>query len=141
MTTKVFVNIYNKGRFLGMNLPVYNFPMDKSVVKLLQELGFQIEIIDPKTIKRQQEATNTSTTIIKNKIDEKVKEELKPEEWMTHDVYTMEELQKYSKTELAKILNYRGHYSRKIGQRDSLAPKYADTKMVLIQKVLETNVK
>ena len=136
---KVFVNIYNKGKFLGLNLPVYNFPMEESVVRLLQEMNFRIEIVDPKKKKQQEQKVNT--VVAKSVILPKTQTVTEPviEEWQTRDVYTEEELKTFSKAELKKILNYRGHYSNKIGPRDRLAPKFDDNKTVLIQKVLETN--
>lgn len=143
---KVFVNIYNKGKFLGVKLPVYNFPLEESVVKLLKEMNFHIEVVDPK--KKQNvnaiQTTQEKPTALKNVITpklSKIVEESKIEEWQTHDVYTEEELKNFSKNELKKILNYRGHHSNKTGPRDRLAPKFDDNKTVLIQKVLETNKK
>ena len=143
---KVFVNIYNKkGKFLGINLPVYNFPLDASVVSLLKEMNFDIKVVDPKRKKINDKIVNnvkTNTEAESISTSENINADTdsqKAEAWQTKDVYTEEELKKFTKIELKKILNYRGHYSRRIGERDRLAPKADDNRTVLIQKILETN--
>ena len=57
----------------------------------------------------------------------------------TKDTYTTEELLEFTRTELLIILNYRGHYSSKTGKRDAVAPRFHDSKKVLIDKIMQCN--
>lgn len=141
---KVFVNIYNKGKILGIKLPVYNYPMEESVVDILKELNFNIEVVKnpKKVVVAKTVAQNTKTAPVKKIVIEKPTTpttDNSVEEWMTKKVYTEDELKQMTKLQLSKILNYRGHYSAKTGMRDPLAPKFEDTKVILIEKVLKTN--
>lgn len=131
--SKVYVNIYNEGKIIGIKTPVYNYPLDFGVYQFLREIGVQIELTQKnkedniiETIKKEYNAPEI--TITENEPKEQVK-----------DSYTEEELQILTKAQLIDILHQRGHYSNKTGKRDSLAPKRDDNKTILISKVLETN--
>ena len=188
MRDNVFVNIYNVGTVFGIKTPVYNMPLDRGVYQLLLEMGFNIEIVQPKTVaqikqekevKKQEEdldsiiaAKVAQATPVKQEekkpepvkeVVEEPKEEIylktgkyyvKPStttsavntlskdevaDWMTKDVYTEEELKEFSRNDLIKILNYRGHYSSRTGTRDMLGPRYDDNKTVLMNKIIKSN--
>jgi len=159
MSRKINVNILNHGNFMGLKTPVYNYPMDYDTFVLLKEMGFMIEQYIPKTVEIQQPIVEPVTTTseesviqTENTIEVRdsvvikptttIVDETKPdavEEWMTKPYYTEEELEQYSKNDLIKILNYRGHYSSKTGTRDAFAPKFDDNKTVIRNKILKTN--
>ena len=71
----------------------------------------------------------------------KVVDRSKVEKWMTKEFYSKNMLEKYTKDQLISILNCRGHFCSRTGNRDFYAPKFTDTKTSLINKVLETNAK
>lgn len=147
MRNKINVNIYNTGKLFGITTPVYNYPMDEEMYKILLELGVSIEPY-------KEPVTVVAVPVVENKIsdDKKVviisntEAAVKKEPEVIFDVYatkksyTKEELEGYTKIELVKILNYRGHYSSRYGQRDALAPKFLDNKTDLINKILKTNI-
>ena len=151
----VRVNIHNKGKFMGIETPVYNFPLDYDTYVLLLEMGMNVEIYHPEfdprltaqqkmseTFYEDQAKKATEAPKVVEQVDTK-KEESKGEE--VYDacymkaVYTKEELDAMSKIDLIKILAFRGHKSSRTGKRDSLAPRYDDNKTVLKDKVMKSN--
>ena len=156
----VRVNIHNKGKFMGVVTPVYNFPLDYDTYVLLLEMGMNVELYRPEfdpRITAQQKMSETfyedqaKRAVSEPKVEpvvteaKPVKVEEKGEEKPVYEakymkaVYTKEELEEMSKIDLIKILAFRGHVSSRTGKRDSLAPRYDDNKTILKDKVLKSN--
>ena len=156
----VRVNIHNRGKFMGITTPVYNYPMDYETYLFLLDFGLNIEIYHPEydprlTAKQKMSETYYEDQAVKSiekptqeKIEEPKKEAVdevkKGEETVAEAqymkaVYTKEELDTMSKIDLIKILKFRGHVSSRTGKRDSLAPRYDDNKTILKDKVMKSN--